>query len=68
MMLPLSEFLLHFDILLIYPYVFQLDGWIARNYPSQRSALGSVIDPLADKLLVSILYITLTMVHLIPGR
>ena len=45
----------------------QLDGWIARRYPSQQSAFGSFMDPLADKLLIGILFVTLTMVHLIPG-
>ena len=45
----------------------QLDGLIARNFANQTSALGSIIDPLADKLLVSVLYVTLTYVHLLPG-
>lgn len=31
---------------------FQVDGAIARRYPSQRSLLGTVLDPLADKALV----------------
>ncbi|ELT88693.1 hypothetical protein CAPTEDRAFT_224166 [Capitella teleta] len=44
-----------------------LDGWIARKFPSQTSALGSFLDPLADKFLVTILYFTLTMAHLIPA-
>ncbi|XP_067940915.1 cardiolipin synthase (CMP-forming)-like [Watersipora subatra] len=43
-----------------------LDGYIARNWKGQSSILGSVIDPLADKFLVTILAITLTAVHLIP--
>jgi len=46
--------------------VCQLDGLIARNFANQTSALGSIIDPLADKLLVSVLYVTLTYVHLLP--
>ena len=44
----------------------QLDGLIARNFANQTSALGSIIDPLADKLLVSVLYVSLTYVHLLP--
>ncbi|KAK2706225.1 probable cardiolipin synthase (CMP-forming) isoform X3 [Artemia franciscana] len=36
-----------------------LDGWIARNFPSQASVLGSALDPLADKLLVGTLVISL---------
>ncbi len=45
-----------------------MDGWIARSYPGQRSALGSFLDPLADKLLVSVLFVSLTLVELIPGN
>uniref|UniRef100_A0AC34GFD5 Cardiolipin synthase n=1 Tax=Panagrolaimus sp. ES5 TaxID=591445 RepID=A0AC34GFD5_9BILA len=43
-----------------------LDGFIARRYESQRSLLGTMLDPVADKLLVSTLFITLTCVNLIP--
>ncbi|KAG7328435.1 hypothetical protein KOW79_008379 [Hemibagrus wyckioides] len=43
-----------------------LDGYIARNWPNQKSALGSALDPLADKILVSVLYISLTYAQLIP--
>ncbi|KAG7512404.1 hypothetical protein JOB18_028368 [Solea senegalensis] len=44
-----------------------LDGYIARTWPTQKSALGSALDPLADKILVSILYISLTYAGLIPA-
>ncbi|KAH7730822.1 Protein CRLS-1 b [Aphelenchoides avenae] len=43
-----------------------LDGFIARHWPSQRSMLGSMLDPVADKLLVSTLFVTLTYSQLIP--
>ncbi|CAF1343643.1 unnamed protein product [Adineta steineri] len=43
-----------------------IDGWIARRYPSQASALGSFLDPFADKMLVGIVVITLAYVNLIP--
>ncbi|KAM6164871.1 cardiolipin synthase (CMP-forming) [Rhynchocyon petersi] len=43
-----------------------LDGFIARNWANQKSALGSALDPLADKILISILYISLTYADLIP--
>ncbi|XP_076834435.1 cardiolipin synthase (CMP-forming) [Brachyhypopomus gauderio] len=43
-----------------------LDGYIARNWPKQKSVLGSVLDPLADKILISVLYISLTYAQLIP--
>jgi len=33
------------------------DGWIARRWPSQQSALGEVLDPFADKMhVVSCMY------------
>jgi len=43
-----------------------LDGWIARRYPSQASRLGSFLDPLADKLLITALFVTLTYSQLVP--
>lgn len=49
-------------------FYFQLDGFIARNWANQKSALGSALDPLADKILISILYISLTYADLIPGK
>lgn len=45
----------------------QMDGYIARNWPNQKSALGSALDPLADKILISVLYVSLTYAQLIPG-
>ncbi|XP_057316706.1 probable cardiolipin synthase (CMP-forming) [Hydractinia symbiolongicarpus] len=43
-----------------------VDGWIARNFKNQSSNIGSYIDPLADKVLISILTLSLTAVHIIP--
>ena len=39
----------------------QADGWIARRFPSQSSLLGSFLDPLADKLLVGSVAVTLAI-------
>ncbi|KAM4597634.1 cardiolipin synthase (CMP-forming)-like [Polymixia lowei] len=44
-----------------------LDGYIARTWPNQKSALGSALDPLADKILISFLYVSLTYAQLIPA-
>merc|ERR550519_1296768 len=44
-----------------------LDGWIARNFKNQSSSLGSFLDPLADKILVCTLYLSLTYANLIPA-
>lgn len=42
------------------------DGWIARSYPSQSSKFGSFLDPLADKVLIACLFLTLTYTGYIP--
>lgn len=42
-----------------------LDGIIAR-LANQRTQLGAILDPLADKLLLSSGFVTLTILHLIP--
>ena len=42
-----------------------LDGTIAR-VANQRTQLGAVLDPLADKLLLTTGFITLSFMHLIP--
>ena len=44
----------------------QLDGWIARTFPSQSTLAGSFLDPMADKLLIGTLFISLTFSGLIP--
>lgn len=43
-----------------------LDGQIARRWPSQMSKMGSFLDPLADKMLMGALVISLTYVELMP--
>ncbi|MCH9025662.1 MAG: CDP-alcohol phosphatidyltransferase family protein [Proteobacteria bacterium] len=42
-----------------------LDGYLARRF-SWRSRLGGILDPLADKFLMVSMFITLTLVGLIP--
>ncbi len=43
-----------------------LDGYIARQF-DLRSEFGAVIDPLADKVLLVAIYITLAIVEVIPS-
>jgi len=43
-----------------------LDGYLARRF-NWRTRLGSVLDPLADKLLMICTYMTLTLLQLIPA-
>ncbi|CAJ0577758.1 unnamed protein product, partial [Mesorhabditis spiculigera] len=42
------------------------DGFIARNVAGQKSLLGSVLDPVADKLLISTMFVTLTFSNALP--
>ncbi|KAF9399472.1 hypothetical protein BGX21_006181 [Mortierella sp. AD011] len=42
-----------------------LDGWIARRFQMQ-SIVGTILDPMADKTLMTILTVTLAMQNLIP--
>lgn len=44
----------------------QLDGWIARTWESQASKMGSFLDPMADKILIATLFLSLTYADLIP--
>ena len=44
-----------------------LDGTLAR-WLKQRTVLGEYLDPIADKLLLSTLFLTLSFQHLIPWR
>jgi cardiolipin synthase len=43
-----------------------LDGLIAR-YCNQRTELGAYLDPIADKLLLTASFISLGVLHMIPG-
>ncbi|MDO9710476.1 CDP-alcohol phosphatidyltransferase family protein [Paracraurococcus lichenis] len=42
-----------------------IDGWLAR-VRNARSALGAVLDPVADKALLVSVYVTLAAVHVLP--
>ncbi|MBL7070965.1 MAG: CDP-alcohol phosphatidyltransferase family protein [Candidatus Omnitrophica bacterium] len=44
-----------------------VDGYIARRY-GQASRLGAILDPLADKFLIVVSFITLTFVSTVPGH
>lgn len=43
-----------------------LDGWIARTWKGQSTKMGSFLDPMADKVLIATLFISLTWQNLIP--
>ena len=43
-----------------------LDGWIAKRF-DRRTRLGAVLDPAADKLLLTGVYVTLGLAHQLPA-
>jgi cardiolipin synthase (CMP-forming) len=45
----------------------KLDGFLARKY-NLSSVLGTILDPAADKALMTTLTVTLTMQELIPRK
>lgn len=44
-----------------------LDGYIARNYEGQSTVLGTYLDPLADKIMINTLALSLWYTALLPG-
>jgi len=48
-------------------FIFKLDGFIARKY-NMKTMLGTVMDPAADKVLMTIMTITLAMKKLLPSK
>ncbi|MBV8096729.1 MAG: CDP-alcohol phosphatidyltransferase family protein [Acetobacteraceae bacterium] len=42
-----------------------VDGWLARRN-GRRSALGAILDPVADKGLLVSMYVTLAAIHVLP--
>ena len=61
-----GKFNLALIVLLVAGLTDALDGAIARM-KNQYTRLGAVLDPLADKLLLTSGFITLSMIHLIPS-
>ena len=60
-----GDFRLAFGLFLLAGITDALDGLLAR-WLSQRTTLGQYLDPIADKLLLSTLFLVLTHVALIP--
>lgn len=61
-----SDFNMALGLLVVAGVTDALDGWIARTWRSQSSKLGSFLDPMADKVLIATLFLSLTYVDLIP--
>lgn len=43
-----------------------IDGFIARRF-NQQSSLGRILDPIADKLLMTTAFVILTLPHILPA-
>src|SRR5215469_18918931 len=61
------RFTLGFILFVVAGLTDALDGTLARLL-KQRTALGQYLDPVADKLLLSTLFLVLTHMQLIPAR
>lgn len=61
-----SNFLMALGVFVFASISDLLDGWIARNFESQASKMGSFLDPMADKVLIATLFLSLTYMDLIP--
>ena len=62
-----GKFLLGFVLFVVAGITDALDGTLARIL-KQRTVLGQYLDPVADKLLISTLFLVLTHMNLIPVR
>lgn len=43
-----------------------LDGYVARNFKGQMSSFGTFLDPLADKVMMTVMFTTLAMANIVP--
>src|SRR5213079_2486841 len=43
-------------------------GWPARSHSKQQTVLGQYLDPIADKLLLSTMFLVLSILHKIPWK
>src|SRR5450756_501477 len=53
-------------IFLVAAFTDLLDGYLARRW-KQVTTVGTLFDPIADKLLISAALISLVQIHLVPG-
>lgn len=66
MLIVQADFQFALAVLGVAAFTDLLDGWIARTWESQSSKMGSFLDPMADKVLIATLFLTLTYADLIP--
>lgn len=66
MLIVQANFNFALGILAVAAVTDMLDGWIARTWESQSTKMGSFLDPVADKVLIATLFMSLTYAGLIP--
>lgn len=49
-------------------FFLKLDGYVARNFKGQMSSFGTFLDPLADKVMMTVMFTTLSMANIVPGK
>src|SRR5664279_3190842 len=62
----LSNELVALGIFLVAAFTDLLDGYLARRW-NQITTVGMLLDPIADKLLISASLIALVQIHRVPG-
>lgn len=50
------------------PFFLKLDGYVARNFKGQMSSFGTFLDPLADKVMMTVMFTTLSIANIVPGK
>jgi len=60
-----GQYLLTISLFLLAGLTDALDGWIAKQF-SFQSRLGSILDPMADKILLTCTFLTLYWVEILP--
>ncbi|KAJ3013118.1 hypothetical protein HKX48_005916 [Thoreauomyces humboldtii] len=61
-----EQFTLALGSLIVAGFSDMLDGWIARRY-NMKTFLGSALDPAADKMLMTVLTVSLCSANLLPS-
>lgn len=64
---PASAPMYALSLFLLMGFTDFLDGFIARKYPSQSTVLGTYLDPIADKVFISTMSLTLWYTETLPG-
>src|SRR5882762_9267054 len=65
-LIPMSHDLFALGIFLVAAATDLIDGYLARRW-GQITTVGTLLDPIADKLLISAALVSLVQIHLVPA-